>query len=393
MSQQLISRSPDLKCLRDEGFDIEVRAGYLLVKAVPYVTRERETKRGILVTSLAIAGDRTAAPDTHVAMFAGEYPCDDAGVELNQIRNQSGRQQLADDLAIDHMFSSKPVGGRAYSDYYEKMTTYIAIIASPAQAIDSNLTARTYPVVVPDEDESVFNYIDTATSRAGIGIANDKLAGGKVAIVGVGGTGSYVLDLIAKTPIREIHLFDGDDFLSHNAFRAPGAASIEDLSARPKKVGHLWSVYSHMRRGIVAHEYNIDGSNVEELQEMDFVFLCIDSGESKRIIVEGLEAFGTAFVDVGMGLELVEDSLRGAVRVTLSTPDHRDHYRRRVSLAESGIEEEYGTNIQVADLNALNAALAVVMWKKLLGFYFDFGHEHNSTFSLDTNSLINDDQA
>ena len=62
---------------------------------------------------------------------------------------------------------------------------------------------------------------------------------GAVAIAGPGGTGSYVLDLVAKTPVRDIHLFDGDSFMSHNAFRAPGAASLEELRALPKKVDYF----------------------------------------------------------------------------------------------------------------------------------------------------------
>jgi len=43
----------------------------------------------------------------------------------------------------------------------------------------------------------------------------------KVAIIGLGGTGSYILDLVAKTPVKEIHLFDADALLNHNAFRHP----------------------------------------------------------------------------------------------------------------------------------------------------------------------------
>ena len=37
MSQRPISRSRDLKRLRDEGYDLEIRSGYLLAKDVPYV--------------------------------------------------------------------------------------------------------------------------------------------------------------------------------------------------------------------------------------------------------------------------------------------------------------------------------------------------------------------
>ena len=35
MSQPLISRSSDLKRLRDEGYELEVRGNYLLVHSIP----------------------------------------------------------------------------------------------------------------------------------------------------------------------------------------------------------------------------------------------------------------------------------------------------------------------------------------------------------------------
>src|SRR5437762_13546132 len=213
--------------------------------------------RGILVSTLHTAGNKTEEPDTHAAMWVGEYPCDRAGTPLEKIRH-SGRQQLTPDLVVDCSFSSKPMPGGKYTDYYDKMTAYIAIFLSQARIIDSNATARTYPVVRVAEEESVFEYLDTASSRAQITIATKKLEVSKIAIVGVGGTGSYVLDLVAKTPPKEIHLFDRDVMLSHNAFRAPGAASADELEAKLKKVHYLKAIYSKMRRGIVAHPYDID---------------------------------------------------------------------------------------------------------------------------------------
>jgi tRNA A37 threonylcarbamoyladenosine dehydratase len=81
------------------------------------------------------------------------------------------------------------------------------------------VTAKTFTVVDAEEEETVFKYIDTASSRAEINLIARKLELGKIAIVGLGGTGAYVLDLVAKTPVREIHLFDGDTFFQHNAFR------------------------------------------------------------------------------------------------------------------------------------------------------------------------------
>src|SRR5262249_18693651 len=152
-------------------------------------------------------------------------------------KHQSARTSLDHDLVVQHSFSSKPNGG--YKDYYEKMTTYVAIISSPARSLDPNVTATPFLVTESVEEESVFNYIDTASTRAGINAVTRKLELGKLAIVGLGGTGSYVLDLVTKTPVREIHLFDGDLFLQHNAFRSPGAPSINELRERPSKVSYL----------------------------------------------------------------------------------------------------------------------------------------------------------
>src|SRR6266545_654721 len=145
MSRELISRSPDLKRLQDDGYDIEVRGAYLLVNHVPYVNGNRQVNFGVLVSALELSGDVTIKPTDHVAMFAGETPCDQEGEPLVRILNASDRRDLGDGITIDHTFSSKPTGG--YADYYDKMTTYINILAGQAQAIDSSAKAITFPVI------------------------------------------------------------------------------------------------------------------------------------------------------------------------------------------------------------------------------------------------------
>ena len=370
MSQQPINLSPDLQGLRKDGYDIEIRSNHLLVKDVPYVDSSRKVKRGILVSKLTLAGNITAIPDDHVAFFAGDYPCNRDGTHIEKIRNSSNAQTLADGVVVQHTFSAKPKPNERYPDYYAKMTTYVAILSGPAQEIEPTATAKTFPVIAPESDDpdAIFHYIDTASSRAEIEMVTKKLELGRIAIVGLGGTGSYVLDLTAKTPVKEIHLYDGDIFLQHNAFRSPGAPSIEDLRAKLPKATYFKNLYSKIRRGIIDHPVYIDATNVAELQSMDFVFLCLDSGAAKKVIVESLERFGLPFVDVGMGINMSGDSLGGILRVTTSTAKSRDHIRTRICLFDAGDgRNEYNRNIQVADLNALNATMAVVKWKKLFG--------------------------
>jgi tRNA A37 threonylcarbamoyladenosine dehydratase len=128
-----------------------------------------------------------------------------------------------------------------------------------------------------------------ATTRAGIGAATAKLLANRAAIIGLGGTGSYILDLLAKTPINEIHLYDGDEFGLHNAFRAPGAPKKEELT-NPKKVDWFGDIYDRMHMGIKRHPYHVRAEQLSEFAGFDFVFVAIDNAKARKIILEGLIA-------------------------------------------------------------------------------------------------------
>ncbi|MCB0121101.1 MAG: ThiF family adenylyltransferase [Caldilineaceae bacterium] len=390
MSQPQINLSPDIKALIDDGYEIAIKAGHLVLYNVPYVNQQKEVKRGTLVSTLDMAGNVTVKPSTHVVMFAGDQPCDKNGRELENLKHSNAQQKICDGLVVERSFSCKPKDD--YRDYYHKMTTYAEMLTSHALSIDPNATARTHAVIATDDPSGVFNYLDTASGRAGISSISQKLALQKVGIIGLGGTGSYVLDLITKTPIKEIHLFDSDFFLQHNAFRTPGAATLEELQSRVKKVDYLATRYKAMRKNIFAHGENINEANLSLLDEMGFVFICIDNGSAKQLIIEKLEADNTPFVDTGMGINLVDDKLHGIVRVTTSTHNKRDHFKKRVILSGHVDNDIYSKNIQIAELNALNASLAVIKWKKLFGFYLDLENEHSCNYTLDGNNISNIDQ-
>ena len=394
MSQKLVDRSPDLKQLRDEGYDIQVIGTHLVLRNVPYVNEAREVKTGYLVSTLEFEQNNVRKPGEHWVWFGRGNPCDKNGTRLAIIAS-SQFTTLTPGIEVDHMLSTKPSDGQGYPNFHAKMTTYVKILLHEAQAIDSKVVAKTFPVLLPDpDDDSPFKYLDSSSSRAGIDVISYKLATPKIAIVGLGGTGAYVLDLVAKTRVKQIHLFDDDRFSQHNAFRCPGALSIEELKPGMKKVEYYQSLYSKMRHGVIAHAYRIDEKNMDELREMQFVFLCIDSGELKDPIMRTLETAGISFIDVGMGVNERDGALTGILRATTSTPQKRNHVRdnARISFAPALEPNDYSRNIQVADLNAFNAILAVLKWKKLCGFYHDLTGEHHATFVIETSKLSREDQ-
>lgn len=389
MSLELISHSPDLKKLRDEGYNIRIRGAYLVVDEVPYVNSSRQVLRGQLISKLNVVGNTTAAPDEHQMYFAGEYPCHADGSPMTEMVNATVNTVVDAKLTAQFSFSRKPTPTRNYRDYFEKVTAYEALLSAEAEQL-ADVTAKTRSVEEAEDENYPFFYLETNSARADINSLSSKLALPSVAIIGLGGTGSYILDLVAKTHVREIHLFDGDFFANHNAFRAPGAASLEDLREQQNKAAYFAKVYGRMKRRIVPHDTFIDATNVALLNGITFAFLCLDPSDAKRAAVDALERQRISFIDVGMGIVNNTGGLSGILRVTTSDVDHRSEARDEMSFDETAENDPYDTNIQVADLNCLNAALAVIKWKKVYGFYADLELEHNTTYSIASNLLEDD---
>ncbi len=146
-------------------------------------------------------------------------------------------------------------------------------------------------------------------------------------------------------------------------------------------VEHFARVYGEMRRGIIAHPEHITEENVTVLAGFDFAFVCVDRPSVRKLLADFLIRAGIPFVDTGMELELLEDEqcLMGTCRATLSTPGQSDHFPKHVSLDDAvAADDLYATNIQVAELNARCALMAVVKWKKFCGSYQDCYGEHQS---------------
>ncbi|ANT66112.1 MULTISPECIES: ThiF family adenylyltransferase [Aeromonas] len=393
MSHQLISRSSHLQRLRNEGYNLDIKGGYLLIRDVPYVNAQRQVLRGELVMVLALSADVAACPPDHTAYFVGDCPCDAQGQPLVAIINNSSSQVLLPDLTINHYFSAKPRVG-AYADYYEKVTLYVAMLSGPAQVLEADVTAQTYAPIKAQEGESVFAYTDTASSRAGIVTATEKFKGLKVALVGLGGTGAYILDQVSKTPVSEIHLFDGDALHQHNAFRYPGAVSFASLERSLTKVEYLYEQFSQLHRGIIRHPCMITEENVLDLRAFDYVFLSVDRASVRDLVVKALRGTSTSLIDVGMGVHFVNETQQiwGTCRVTTLTADYHEHAERTLPLTENTAEDAYRSNIQIADLNGLNAMLAVGMWKRLCGFYTDSSHANHFTYTTHVNELGNSEE-
>src|SRR5439155_6258187 len=116
----------------------------------------------------------------------------------------------------------------------------------------------------------------------------------------------------------------------------------------------------------------IDASCEADLNGVTFAFVCVDKGASRSSIFDLLISKGIPFIDVGMGLNRNRGPVNGMLRTTYYSVEHGQKIRDK-GLAEMSdpSDDIYRTNIQIGEINALNACLAVIRFKQLRGFYFE----------------------
>lgn len=391
MSSAPLAPDADLQRLLDEGYDVVLQANHLVVRRVPYVDTEGAVRYGCLTYPVTVTGDRIVTQTDHRIWFCGTRPCNERGEPFVFATPEA--HEVDEDLRADFMLSCKPPSG-AFDNEYDKVTTYVRIVAHEARTVDESVTVTPGAAWQDMDTGQPFYYRDTATSRAGLSVLSRCFNAQRVVIIGLGGTGSYILDQVAKTPVESIVLLDGDTFDNHNAFRSPGAPTLDTLRERPSKVDYFAELYSHMHTSITSHTAFLDGDNLDLLQGATFVFLASDDAATKPVIIAWLEDRDIPFIDAGMGIEEVDGHLTGLLRVTTSLPGRRDavHTQNRIP-APAPERDDYGRNIQVADLNAMNAVMAVMRWKRHLGYYADATDEGFSTYSVYANEIANEDDA
>jgi hypothetical protein len=256
---------------------------------------------------------------------------------------------------------------RSYRSFEEKVRTYLDAIVEPAMAAFPEATPLRGIEIKAAEQGSPLRIPDTMSANYGINDVSSQLRGKKVAIVGLGGTGSYILDFLARTHLEKIGLYDDDKIHVHTIFRIPG---FIPRAIGMKKVDALAQHYANWHGGITPVPERITSDNIEYLREFDFVFVSIDDGPSRFAIVDWLSANGICFVDCGMGLNRSLVGLNGVVRITGIDRSAFEQTANSPYLPATNAENgEYRKQAQIVELNALNAALAVIRFKQQFEIY------------------------
>jgi len=366
--QALANRNPFVDQLVKQGYDVGFVNAHLIVFGVPYLNAAGELKYLDMISPLDLREEYLIdRPSDHKVYFSGEVPCNMDGQKICAGTTEEVRM-VSDQIVGNRMLSSKPAGMRQYESIEEKIDQYLALISSPAVHKYPGVTPRRALTKYLEVLSSPLRFPDTLSAREGVVELSLRLRGRKVAIIGCGGTGAYVLDYIAKTHLQEIHLFDNDIVHVHTLFRLPGVYGEKHLGMQ--KVEVLAEAYGHFHFGIYPHIQRVDQGNISSLSGFDFVFICVDDGPSRQTIAQGCHSASVPFVDVGMGLNKGVNGLYGFVRVAGGERGDFEKLNGSQYLpAQNAHDQEYRNQPQIAELNALNAAMAVIRFKQHMGFF------------------------
>jgi hypothetical protein len=378
---ELANHNDDIRRLLEKGYAVREDSAHLVVRDIPYLDSQRTLQVGAIVSVLEFIDKVRVKQRDHQVYFAGSAPY---GLDGQPIPNLGGGPIAIPlsktDVVVERSFSNKPEGG--FANFFDKVEHYVRVISGPAIA-RHNATPLTFRVDSELAPGSVFKLHDSLTSRAEIGDLAAIFKGEVVAIIGLGGTGSYLLDFMVKTPVKEIRGFDGDAYHVHNAFRSPGKLEESELGKGKADIYGLR--YEGFRHGVIVHRKYIDRSSAADLEGVTFAFVCVDKGSARAEIFDLLIGMRIPFIDVGMGLNRKRGALAGMLRATYYAIDNAAAVRE-LGLAETVDDPDnvYRTNVQIAELNALNACIAVIRYKQLRGFYVDDNTPYHLLMGLET---------
>ena len=245
-----------------------------------------------------------------------------------------------------------------------------------------------------------FHIPNTFEARAAIGPVQDRIRGQRIAIIGLGGTGAYLLDLMAKTPLSDIHLLDSDCVDWHTLKRAPGAPTAEEIelvrAGSLLKVHYYRSKYAAFRDGIRPHPVRVDSPSMfaDFLSDhpIDYAFVCIDQltdGDSARqdAVYLALTEAGVPFIDSGVSISVEDGAVTGSATTSfydVGSVEWKD------AIPNSKVEGDIPgyRNVQLPEVNALAAALAVMEWRRRTGQYVSKSGSFLHKFRLERASIV-----
>lgn len=154
-----------------------------------------------------------------------------------------------------------------------------------------------YGIAIPDEPTEILKRQEAAFGKP----FNAMLRSLRVAVVGVGGTGSPTATLLARAGVGELILIDGDVLVKTNMNRVRGYRA-EDIGYNKAKSlkKFIDSLGLDVTVSAIGNKLNESGEAVDALSSADVVFGCTDDQAGRDLMNQAMYYYAQAFIDIGL---------------------------------------------------------------------------------------------
>lgn len=385
-----------------EGFAVRVESDTVVAEGVPCLLRNRIVSTCKIEKSFDPENgkpDERIGGAVHAVRVTTDEECDGLvyqadGTPIGSQINTDGRSWS--DISIKRGSQTSPEEDASPEDLVHRYAKQIIGAVSAAGYHEPAYLKALNP----------FRISNTFEARSQIGPVQDRIREMRIAIIGSGGTGAYILDLIAKTPVAEIHLLDSDDLDWHNLMRAPGAPTAEEIGAIEEsksqtreplaKVAYYHSKYDPLREGIFPHNLRVDSPSVFaeflSAHPIDFAFVCIDQlpdtdRPRQDAVYNALTEAGVPFIDSGVSITLENSAIRGSITTSGYSEGSPEWQGAIPNAAVQGDIPGY-RNVQLPEVNAMAASLAVMEWRRRTGQYVSESPSFLHRFLLEAPKIV-----
>lgn len=250
--------------------------------------------------------------------------------------------------------SIKKDGGE-YLDAWEALKTYTSTIYSGFLSFDTEThlqAVRPYTFDIPGErSRNEIQWLDLVRTQ-------------KIAIVGLGGVGAWIADLLVKSDVAEIHGWDHDEIEAKNIIRMPGAVNPNWIGK--KKARWFQDTYSQVHNNVIGHEQKVTEHNADKVGAgISFGFIAVDRDDARTAAIDAFSNRRIPFVDIGLSPSRTDRKVDVSIRIIIARP-YLEGWRAAVPVVDQVGQGIYG-RLELPDLNATAAGLAVQNWRKFCG--------------------------
>jgi len=151
----------------------------------------------------------------------------------------------------------------------------------------------------------------------------NRIMNAKVAIVGLGGLGSFIAKMLAYLGVQEFILVDDDIVEESNLNRLIGA-SYEDAKGKSAKVDVAARVISSINAQAGVRRINKNLRSEEAIDALcetcEIIFACVDNDSARLILTELSAAFDKTLIDSGTEIINSKDYQEFGGRVIVAQP-------------------------------------------------------------------------